>query len=446
MRASAVASILARVTNMPALNSARRWFAGWTLRRRLLVSVLALLALICVLLGLVTNVLLSRYLVAQVDNRLMLTAGHARGGPPHDRSEITSRPGSEGFVGPGDPPGVLYATLENGKVASATYLDDDADSTVKPTSADQNAVLQTIPADNQPVSREVPGLGHYRLVAESGQSEGETIVSGLPLSDVDNTVLRLTLTEVFVGLAGLIVVGLVGEEIIRRTLRPLNRVAATAGRVSELQLDRGEVALSERVPDRDTDPRTEVGQVGSALNRMLGHVASALAVRQASETRVRQFVADASHELRTPLAAIRGYAELARRVSGPIPDDVAHAMMRVESASTRMTTLVEELLMLARLDNLNNVGRSIDRKPVDLSMLVVDAVSDAHAAGPDHTWRLVQPDEPVVIAGDAQQLHQAVANLLANASVHTPPGTTVTVTLSGPTSDATPGGEAAAPP
>src|SRR5215475_13465451 len=170
MRASAVASILARVTSMPMLRRARRWFAGWTLRRRLLVSVLALLALICVLLALVTNVLLSRYLVAQVDNRLMLTANHAIGGPPDDRREITSRPGSEGFVGPGDPPGVLYALLENGKVVSATYLNDDAAPTIKPTSVTQNAVLQTVPANNQPVSVNVPGLGNYRLVAEPGRT------------------------------------------------------------------------------------------------------------------------------------------------------------------------------------------------------------------------------------------------------------------------------------
>jgi two-component system OmpR family sensor kinase len=261
-------------------------------------------------------------------------------------------------------------------------------------------------------------------VAQPGPSN-ETIVAGVPLADVNNTLLRLTLTETFVALAGLICLGLVGETIIRRTLRPLNRVASTAVRVSELQLDRGEVALSERVPDRDTDARTEVGQVGAALNRLLGHVGTALAARHASETRVRQFVADASHELRTPLAAIRGYAELTRRVDDLVPDDVAYAMRRVESESARMTTLVEDLLLLARLDS----GRPIEHEPVDLSRLVVDAVSDAHVAGPDHIWRLELPDEPVTVPGDAPRLHQVFANLLANARTHTPPGTTVTVTL-----------------
>jgi two-component system OmpR family sensor kinase len=199
-------------------------------------------------------------------------------------------------------------------------------------------------------------------------------------------------------------------------------VAATATRVSELPLHRGEVALHERVPDSHTDPRTEVGQVGAALNRMLGHVGSALHARQESETRVRQFVADASHELRTPLAAIRGYAELTRRGHEPAGPDTRYALGRIESEAARMTTLVEDLLLLARLD----AGRPVDRVEMDLSPLVVDAVSDARAAGPDHKWRLDLPDEPATVRGDAQRLQQVLANLLANARAHTPPGTTVT--------------------
>ena len=160
-----------------------------------------------------------------------------------------------------------------------------------------------------------------------------------------------------VSLAGLLAATLVGAAVIRRTLRPLQRVAATATRVSQLPLDRGEVALAVRVPAPDTDPGTEVGQVGAALNHMLEHVAAALTARQASETRVRQFVADASHELRTPLAVIRGYAELSRRGTEQVPPDVAHALRRVESEAVRMTVLVEDLLLLARLD----AGRPVER-------------------------------------------------------------------------------------
>jgi two-component system OmpR family sensor kinase len=185
------------------------------------------------------------------------------------------------------------------------------------------------------------------------------------------------------------------------------------------------VQLAQRVPAGDTDPRTEVGQVGAALNRMLDHVGNALEARHASEMQVRQFVADASHELRTPLAAIRGYAELSRRSRAPISEEIAHVLGRVESEAKRMTGLVEDLLLLARLD----AGRPLAHDPVDLTMLVVDAVSDAHAAGPRHFWQLDLPEEPVTVVGDQQRLHQVLANLLANARTHTPEGTTVTVAV-----------------
>jgi two-component system OmpR family sensor kinase len=199
--------------------------------------------------------------------------------------------------------------------------------------------------------------------------------------------------------------------------------------VSELRLDHGEVRLAQRVPVGDTDPRTEVGQVGAALNRMLDHVGNALEARHASEMQVRQFVADASHELRTPLAAIRGYAELSRRSRAPVSEEIAHVLGRVESEAKRMTGLVEDLLLLARLD----AGRPLAHDPVDLTMLVVDAVSDAHAAGPRHFWQLDLPEEPVTVVGDQQRLHQVLANLLANARTHTPEGTTVTVAVTATT-------------
>jgi two-component system OmpR family sensor kinase len=140
---------------------------------------------------------------------------------------------------------------------------------------------------------------------------------------------------------------------------------------------------------------------------------------------VRQFVADASHELRTPLAAIRGYTELAQRKRAQLPDDVAHAMSRVESETGRMTQLVEDMLLLARLDD----GRPLIRETVDLSRLVVDTVSDAHIAGPGHEWSLDLPDEPVLVVGDEARLHQVLGNLLANARTHTPGGTSVTTSL-----------------
>jgi two-component system OmpR family sensor kinase len=176
------------------------------------------------------------------------------------------------------------------------------------------------------------------------------------------------------------------------------------------------------VAESETDPHTEVGRVGAALNRMLDHVHGALHARQQSEMRVRQFVADASHELRTPLASIRGYAELTRRGREEQGPDTRHALARIESEAGRMTLLVEDLLLLARLD----AGRPLRFEQTDLVPLVVDTISDARAAGPGHNWRLELPDEPALVSADAARLQQVLVNLLANARTHTPPGTTVT--------------------
>jgi two-component system OmpR family sensor kinase len=254
---------------------------------------------------------------------------------------------------------------------------------------------------------------------------GDVLVTGLPLSSTADAVRRLVAVELLVGLLALAAAALAAVLVIRRTLRPLDRVAATATRVSELPLASGEVQLAERVPPEDTDPATEVGQVGTALNRMLDHVEGSLAARQESETRVRQFVADASHELRTPLSSIRGYAELVGRQRAEVPTDVGHAMRRVESEALRMSELVEELLLLARLD----AGRELASEEVDLTALIVDTVSDAHAAGPAHRWQVDLPDTPVLVPGDPARLHQVLVNLLANVRSHTPQGTTATVRL-----------------
>jgi two-component system OmpR family sensor kinase len=249
------------------------------------------------------------------------------------------------------------------------------------------------------------------------------VAAAVPLADTQSTLAQVALVTGGAVVVALIIAGWGGAVIVRRNLRPLERVAATATRVSEVRLDRGEVDLAQRVPEADTDPATEVGQAGAALNRMLDHVGHALEARHRSEMRVRQFVADASHELRTPLAAIRGYAELSRRTRQPVPDEVGHVLRRIESEAQRMTALVEDLLLLARLD----AGRPLAHDPVDLTMLVVDAVSDAHAAGPGHDWQLDLPAEPVPVIGDQARLHQVLANLLANARTHTPEGTTVIV-------------------
>ncbi|WP_200215154.1 sensor histidine kinase [Micromonospora coerulea] len=404
----------------------RRRLAGWSLRRRLVLSVLALLALVSIGIGGVTTVALRHFLIAQVDNQLTMGDRRADNLPPWFRQPGDRRPGTgtqPAALEPprGFPPGSIAMWVADG-VTTATARAESGGVDAVP-AADITS-LAALPTDGQPRTVDLDDRGDYRAVAHR-TADGDVLGVAIPLSGVEETVMWMIVAQAGVFVAGLLIAGSLGALIVRATLRPLNRVAATAARVTELPLDRGEVALSVRVPEADTDPRTEVGQVGGALNRMLGHVAAALAARQASETRVRQFVADASHELRTPLAAIRGYAEVARRGRDRVPPDVAHALRRVESESTRMTSLVDDLLLLARLDS----GRPLAVEPVDLTALVVDAVSDAHVAGPEHRWQLDLPDEPMTVTGDAARLHQVVANLLANARVHTPPGTRVTTRL-----------------
>jgi two-component system, OmpR family, sensor kinase len=389
-----------------------RWLSGWSLRRRLLVGILTLLAIVCVAIGAVSTVLLRQSLINQVDRQVAAAAARAQGPPgrPPPRGQDLF-PAGQGY-------GTLTAVVVDGVVTDAQVLR----SPKVTLTAEQTDALLAVPTDGKAHTVTLPDLGDYRVVANRGYN-ADLVLTGLPLAAAQETVERLVVIELIVAGAGLVLAGLGGALVVRVSLRPLRRVVATARKVSELPLAKGEVDLSVRVPD--TDPRTEVGQVGAALNRMLGHVGEALAVRQASETRVRQFVADASHELRTPLAAIRGYAELTRRGRENAPEDVVHALGRIESESARMTTLVDDLLLLARLDS----GRPLDRDPVELSGLVVDAVNDAHAAGRDHRWLLDLPEEAVTVTGDGARLHQVLANLLANARTHTPPGTVVTTSL-----------------
>jgi two-component system OmpR family sensor kinase len=402
----------------------RARLAGWSLRRRLLAGILALFALAFVIIGAVSTVAMRQVLVHQVDGQLSQTNRRAGGGgfpPPNTGGPPFGGQRTPNFLG--QPPGTINATIRYGQFTQANVLDPDSVTSQRALTDEQRTELSSVPADSHPHTVSLPGLGTYRVVASTVPDGDAVVMTGLPLTDVQDAVWRLLAIEGLVAVGGLLIVGFGGATIVRLSLRPLRRVAATASRVAELPLARGEVDLSVRVPD--ADPRTEVGQVGAAINRMLGHVGDALAIRHASETRVRQFVADASHELRTPLAAIRGYAELTRRGRDEVPPDLAHAMGRVESESARMTTLVDDLLLLARLDS----GRPLDREPVELSALVVDTVNDAHAAGRDHRWLLDLPDRPVTVPGDAARLHQVLANLLANARTHTPAGTTVVTTL-----------------
>jgi two-component system, OmpR family, sensor kinase len=404
---------------------------AWSLRFRLLVGQVVVLAIVCIGIGAATELALYRYLVAQLDTQLRDASQRSVriiGEPPtapwrhHQRPFPRPGPGPVFLDAPGQPVGMVAAVTSQGGAIEAGYLTTDGGRAALTDAA--RAELGALPVNRPPATINVDGLGRYRVVAAFVRRSGDVVITGLSMSDVDATMIRVLLIFGVVTVIAVAAATTAGIVIIRRALAPLRRVAQTAGEVVDLSLDRGEVALPMRVLESDANPRTEVGQLGSALNRMLDHIAAALSTRQASETRVRQFVADASHELRTPLAAIRGYTELAQRV-GDDTDAVAHAMSRVQSETERMTHLVEDLLLLARLDS----GRPLERESVDLSRVAVDAVSDAHVAGPDHQWELDLPEEPVVVLGDAARLHQVLTNLLANARVHTSPGTVVTTRL-----------------
>ncbi|MCO1657449.1 sensor histidine kinase [Pseudonocardia humida] len=384
---------------------------------------LLLLAVASALMAVATTLALRQFLVSRLDDDL-------RAANRFFTQVTTAPPGAPPLPGlpppllddaPGrgpTPQDTLDATIVDGRVVAASVYARGGQERAVP--VEELPDLVAVPVGGPPVSADLGSLGGYRLMAVRDPA-GAVRVSGLSQQRLQETVDQVVVIELVVAAVALLGAGVAGVFLVRRELRPLERVATTAARVSALRLDRGEVELAERVPD--ADPRTEVGQVGTALNGMLDHVGSALAARQDSETRLRRFLADASHELRTPLAAIRGYAELTRR--DELAPRTEHSLVRISSQAERMTALVEDMLLLARLD----AGRPLERAEVDLTRLVVDAVSDAHAVGPDHRWRLRLPERPVTVTGDASRLTQVLTNLLANARTHTPAGTTVTASL-----------------
>ena len=396
-----------------------------SLRKRLVLGSAALIALAAILIGVVSVLSLQGFLVGRLDKQLLSASNRSQGALEGGQVVEGQRPPARDFLAlPGQSAGTIAGLASNSGEITAGVL--GVKGGASSLSIEQLEILSGLEQINEPITVALGGdLGDYRMIVSDDPVTGDTLIVGLPLSDVQATVLQLTILVVGIGILAIAVAAVAGAVAVRFALRPLERVASTATRVSELQLDRGAVALAERVSLDDADPRTEVGQMGSALNRLLEHVASALAARQASEDKVRSFVADASHELRTPLASIRGYAELTRRGGHEVPTDVAHAIGRIEAESVRMTGLVESLLLLARLDE----SAPFELRAVDLSQLLIEAVGDAAVAGPDHEWELELPDDPIVVTGDSARLQQVVANLLANARIHTPAGTSVTATL-----------------
>ncbi|KQX63528.1 histidine kinase [Streptomyces sp. Root1310] len=391
------------------------------MRTRLLIFISVVLVAVCAVMALTTVFAQRAYLLGNLDDRVTNAAERSLGGAslhPDLTRDLTFLNES------GHPAGMLAARPDaDGTVLAAATVGQDAPP--QNLTETQIAALKGIAPDGHLHTRTIPGLGTYRFTALD--NNGVRVLTGLPMDDVQDMISGLVVVEAVVAAVGLTVAGCVCAVVIRRQLCPLGRVAATAVEVSHAPLCRGEVTGLTRVPERDTDPGSEAGQVGAALNRMIDHVESSLAERQRSEERMRRseermrrFLADASHELRTPLASIAGYAELMNRGTDRIEPGLA--WRRVTAESARMTGLVEDLLLLARLDE----GRPLQSAEVDLAALVAETVWDARAAGSGHDWQLeLCLDEAPLVLGDEARLHQVVANLLANARVHTPAGTSV---------------------
>jgi two-component system OmpR family sensor kinase len=381
---------------------------------RLAATVVLLVALVGLLVSALTTAVLRDHLAGQLDRDVLAAQRRTLEGAPEVGPVLRDTRGQ----GVGTLTALITPDAATGEIQTGGRMGTNRQ--LAPQALERLRDLE--PRSDRPVTVEVAGAGDYRVVVmDLGRAR---LVTGVPTDRMDETVNELVGWSLgFTALAVAIAGGL-AVVVVRRQLRPLRSVARTAHEVAALPLSTGLVGVTARVPESLTDESTEVGQVGAALNTLLGHMESSLDARHRSEQQVRQFVADASHELRTPLATIQGYAELGLRASTP-PAELAHVLGKVQGESRRMAALVEDLLLLARLDQ----GRPLAREQVDLSRLVLEAVSDARVVAPAHQWRIDLPEEAVEVPGDAARLHQVLANLLANARQHTPDGTTVTVSL-----------------
>ena len=385
-----------------------------SLRARVLLG-LGVIALVFGVTAVVVPRITASYLLEQVDDQLRATdfpyrgdleAGGERGSPfPSPTPDDESSP---------ERPSRMYIGIVDADADVSEIFAPNVGDTAAPSIDGEQAIAE---AGDGPYTQDAGGSGNrFRLISREvgdGDTDGDIVVVGLPLDDVDATVSRLIQIEV--GALGLVlfVLALVAWWVIRLGVRPVKAMAAAA-------TDIGAGDLSARVPEYGE--ATEAGQLGTALNQMLERIEDEFDQRLRSEQRLRQFAADASHELRTPVTTVRGYAELYRTGALDDPAELTEAMRRVEQESVRMGSLVDDLLRLARLDQ----GRELERVPVDLGAVVTDAGRDAQATDPERSVT-VEVEDPVVVIGDERLLRQVVTNLTGNALVHTDPDVAVTL-------------------
>ena len=392
-----------------------------SLRSRLLVGVLFLSALGFTVSDFVTQNAMQKFLLQQVDQQLISVADGAL--LRVDRAGIQGD--SDGNDNSSAKAAAAETPLRSVPSSVSITLLDPFGNYVGGVGGDLNSqkitdyVVGTLPANaakygNQPFTLKIPG-SDFRVLARVLPSALGSVFVAQSLAGVDETTSRLRIVFVLIGLLALLLIAFASRMVIRIGLRPLVAVEETAEKIAA-----GD--LSARLPD--AKPDTEVGRLVTSLNAMLSRIEESFAARTASENKLRRFVADASHELRTPLTAIRGFAELHRQ--GAVKGEAATSELvgRIENESVRMGALVEDLLALARLDQ----SRDLVLAPLNLIELVTETVESARAAGPDHPITLDLPDESFIL-GDAGKVHQVVANLLANARIHTPVGTPISVSI-----------------
>ena len=401
-------------------------FATWSLRSRLTLGIVLLTAMGFFSASIATQSLLKHYLTSEVDKQLaVITSGTfdrvQQSGIAHEaregeHSDAVARPAGKGLGSP----------LTRIPTSASLTLLDGQGNIVGGIGGDLNSapisdyVIGLLPSEiashgEKPFSIEVPGPD-FRVIARALPDNGGTIVAAQSLGELNRTTSRLGFLFALIGFALLLLVALAARTVIKVGLRPLRDAEETAGEIASGN-------LSARMPD--ANPSTEVGRLVTSLNTMLARIEEAFAVRTESENKLRRFVADASHELRTPITAIRGFSELHRQGAVTGEKETTELIARIENESKRMGSLVEDLLLLARLDQ----AREMESKPVDINKVVEDAVISARAAGPEHPVTLNSTNTEIFTLGDEVRIHQVVANLLANARTHTPAGTPITVTV-----------------
>jgi two-component system OmpR family sensor kinase len=383
-----------------------------SLRGRLLVGVISLVVIGLLILDVATYTSLQRFLTGRVDDQLLgshNTAISALGGPSQGPGPQTGNGLPEDTIVERVSPNGTLVLARRLQFAQSTSKALPVLPTTLPSANERNPAITTLAGTG--------GVAQYRVaIWQEDLFQGDTVVLAIPMTDVASTLRQVLQVELFITIGVVAAMAILALLIIRISLRPLEKMGAVAQDIAAGDLSR-------RVEPANS--KSEIGRLGLALNGMLSQIESAFAERTASNRRLRRFVADASHELRTPLTSIRGYSEMLRRGAAESPADAELARRRIEEESIRMTGLVDDMLVLARLDQ----GRPLEQEPVDLQAIATDAVADARVVAPQREIKLTSSGT-VVVNGDDTRLRQVLANLVRNAIVHTPAQTPIDVTLS----------------